>query len=513
MSVYSENNKRIAKNTLLLYIRMLLTMFVNLYASRIVLQTLGVNDFGLYNVVGGIVVMFTFLNGTLSTGTQRFLSFQLGINNKNKLKIVFSTSILLHTLLSLCIILLAETIGLWFLNNKMNIEPERMNAAFWVFQFSIIATVVNIIQVPFMSAIVAHEKMNIYAYMSIYDATMKLLIVFLIPILHYDKLILYAGFILFINITSALFYNFYCRKVYSECRLRFIYDKNIFKEMLSFSGWNIFGCLAVTCQGQGVNILLNIFFGTAVNAARGIAFQVNNFIIQFVNNFQMAVNPQIVKLYASEQKDEMTKLVLNNSKLAAFLLLFIAIPLFIEIEFILHLWLGEYPDYTPIFIRIVLIQSVIQTMTRPIVTVVHATGKLKMVNLTAGVALLMILPISYILLKLGYSPETIFIVNIIPWFFETFFELYWMKKYINFPLSLFYKQVYGKVFPLSIIMYLIPLIFSNIIPLQESIIRLLLISSISLITSSTIIYLWGIDKATRNLIKTKLTKIKQKLNK
>jgi len=360
----SDNNKRIAKNTLLLYFRMLITMLVSLYTSRVVLQTLGISDYGLYNVVGGVVTMFTFINGTLASGTQRFLTFELGANNKEKLHRVFNTAMALHGLLALVLFFLVETIGLWFLYNKMNIEAGRMDAAFWVFQFSCITMLINVIQVPYMSSLISHEKMDIYAYMSIFDVVMKLLIVFLIQVVDYDKLIL--------NCISALIYNIYCRKLFDECKISRAFDKKIFREMMNFSGWNIFGCASVTFQGQGVNILLNMFFGTVVNAARGIAFQVNGIVMQFVNNFQMAVNPQIVKHYAAGETNQMIKLSTVNSKLAAFLLLFILVPLFIEIDFVLHVWLGEYPAYAPIFLRIILIQSVIQTMTRPVVMMIHA---------------------------------------------------------------------------------------------------------------------------------------------
>lgn len=291
----SDNNKRIAKNTLLLYFRMLITMLVSLYTSRVVLQTLGISDYGLYNVVGGVVTMFTFINGTLATGTQRFLTFELGANNKEKLHKVFNTAMALHELLALVLFLLVETVGLWFLYNKMNIEPGRMDAAFWVFQFSCITMLINVIQVPYISSIISHEKMDIYAYMSIFDVVMKLLIVFLIQVVDYDKLILYGFLYLIVNCISALIYNVYCRRLFEECKISRVFDKKIFKEMMNFSGWNIFGCASVTFQGEGVNILLNMFFGTVVNAARGIAFQVNAIVVQFVGNFQMAVNPQIVK--------------------------------------------------------------------------------------------------------------------------------------------------------------------------------------------------------------------------
>ena len=502
MSDISSNNKRIAKNTLFMYFRMLVTMAVGLYASRVVLATLGASDYGLYNVVGGIVVVLASINGTLATGTQRFLSFALGENDEHKLKTVFSTAVLLHLLFAAIFLVVAESAGLWFLNAKMNIPEGRDVAAFWVYQFSIIATVISIIQVPYMSAIIAHEKLGVYAYMSIYDAVAKLLIVYLIQIAHYDKLIFYAGLICAVGATSALLYNLYCRYKFEECKLHPKMDKGVFKDMATFSGWNIFGCVAFPLQTQGLNILLNIFFGTIVNAARGIAVQLNNIIIQFVNNFQTAVNPQIVKLYAAGKKEEMIHLVINNSKFAGFLYLFIAVPLFVEIEFVLDIWLGEYPEYTIPFVRIILIQSLIQTLTRPVVMVVHAVGKMKGPNLSAGIALLLAVPLTYVLLKAGLDPVSVFAINLIPWILETFFELYFENKYIGFPIWGFYKKVYLVVFPIALLLLAVPYVVHIYLPF-DGWGRFLVVGAVSVITSAVIIYYLGLSKHLREMIKGK----------
>jgi len=498
MDQTTENNKRIAKNTSLLYIRMLVTMCIGLYTSRVVLQTLGISDFGLYNVVGGIVAMFSFLNGNLAGGTQRFLSFELGTGNKQKLRKTFSTALILHIILALIILILAETLGLWFVYHKMNIGADRMNAALWVYQCSVLASMVSVIQVPFMSSLIAHEKMNIYAYMSIYDAGMKLLIVYFIQVIDYDKLILYAALILIVNVSAAIIYNKYCSIHYEECRFRFVFEKSLFKEMLSFSGWNVIGTFASACNGQGVNILLNMFFGTIVNAARGIAFQVNNILLQFVNNFQTAVNPQIVKYYANGQIVQMSRLVINNAKFAAFLLLIIAIPIFIEIEYVLRLWLGEYPKYAPLFLRIILIHSVISSMTRPLVAMVHASGKVKMVSLTSGICLLIALPVNYLFLKLGYPPEFVFIVNIIPTILEQFFETYWMRRYIGFSMKSFYLKVYCSVFPLSLILFIPPYIISSYIENDTS--RFFTVGFTSIATSCIGIYFLGLNSSQRDSV-------------
>lgn len=490
----------------MLYVRMLFTLAVGLYTSRVVLQVLGVSDFGLYNVVGGIVTIFTFLNGTLTTGTQRFLSYAIGEGNKDKLKKVFDTSVILHAVVSVAILILAETVGLYLLNYKMQIPAGRETAAFWVFQLSIFATVLNVMQVPYRASLVAHERMDIFAYVGIYETVMKLAIVYVLLITGFDKLIMYAFLIMAVHATAILYNIVYCRKRFEECTYNFTMDKKIFGEIARFSGWNIFGCGAVSMQGQGVNILLNMFFGTVVNAARGIAFQVNNIVMQFVNNFQTAVNPQIVKLYAAGETKEMIKLVINNSKFAAYLLLFIAVPVSIELEYLLEIWLGEYPDYTPIFLRIVLFQSLVQTMTRPVVMVVHAVGKMKMVNLTAGGSLLLILPISYMLMKLGCEPITIFAVNVIPWFFETFFELYYENKYCGFPIWEYYKEVYGRVFPLAVLMLLIPGLLHYFIP-ADGFIRFFVVGFVSVMSSSLIILYLGINRSLRLKIFNKAKQI------
>ena len=501
----SANNKRIAKNTLFMYFRMLLTLVVGLYTSRVVLQTLGISDYGLYNVVGGIITLFTFINGTLATGTQRFLSFALGEQNFDKMKSVFSTTMVLHALFSLIIVVIAEVVGLWLLYNKMQIPEGRMEAALWVFQFSIFSTMAKMIEVPYMATLIAHEKMDIYAYISIYDVVMKLLIVYVIQIIGYDKLIFYAFLLFVVSISSVLIFLSYCRAKYNETRSIVGFNKSTFKEIASFSSWNIFGCGAVALQGQGVNVLLNMFFGTVINAARGIAFQVNGYIMQFVQNVQVAVNPQIVKLYASGDIENMQRLIINNSKFVGYLILLIVVPVYLEIHTILKLWLGHYPDYAPVFLRIVLIQSVIQTISKPLVTGIHAVGKMKGVNLTAGMVLLSILPVSYTFLKLGASPVTIFWVNTIPWLIHTFIELYWLRKYISFPVTGFLREVYGRIIPIGILMTIIPLAIKINIHFSEYINAIIVVVS-SLLCSVLIIGYLGITRDQRIKVMLYITK-------
>lgn len=491
-----STNKRIAKNTLLLYGRMLLTMAIGLYTSRVVLAELGISDYGLYSVVGGIVTMFTFINGSLNAGTQRFLTFELGRGDIFQLKKIFSTAIVVYTFLALIILFLAETIGLWFLLNKMNFEPGRLNAAIWVYQFSIIACMVSIIQVPFMATLVAHEKFDMYAYMSIYDAVMKLAIVFLLTFAPFDKLIFYAFLILLVSTSSAFIYNWYCRKHFDECQFSWRFDKSVFKRMFSFSAWDVVGSLAVLGQMQGVNVLINLFCGTIVNAAYGIATTVNNIINTFAANIIIVASPQIVKSYAQKHLDEMFSLVINTAKMSSYLLLVIGIPVFVEIEFLLKVWLGEYPSYAPLFLRIILVQSWVKTLGEPTIKALHAIGNIKFLNIIVGVILLLILPISYFLMRFGYPPEIVLGANIILWAVTIPIRLMLLRRYCGFPVMTYIKDVVALGLIIAAICFVVPYIV-HVLYGYESWVQLLLVCFVSVITSSFVVLFIGFSKSQR----------------
>jgi len=397
----SENNKRIAKNTLFLYFRMLLTMGVSLYTARVVLATLGVADYGIYVVVGGMVAMLGFLKDSLTSGTQRFLTFELGKNDLIKLKNTFAAALNIHIFLAIVIFILGETIGLWFLTHKINIPAGREYAAMWVYQFSILTMFFSIIQVPYNASIIAHERMNVYAYVSIMDVLLKLLIVYFLSVSGHDKLITYAVLIFMVSVIILIIYQIYCRKQFGECRFGLFYDKSLYASILSFSGWNMMGNGAVIGATQGVDILLNMFLGTAVNAARGLAVQVNNAITAFVNNFQTAVNPQIVKLYAGEKIDELQDLLFQNSKFSFCIMWILSLPVFLKLDTILNIWLVEVPEYTSLFCRLMLLQSMVYCLQRPLVMACHAVGKMRTFQLTTTPDLLLILPLSYLSLKWG----------------------------------------------------------------------------------------------------------------
>lgn len=507
MSTTEDNNKRIAKNTAYLYIRMFVTMIVALYTSRVILRVLGASDYGLYSVVGGIVTMFSMISGTLASGTQRFLTYAMGENDFLKMKTTFSIALGLHFFVSIIVLVLAETIGLWFLNTQMSIPEGREVAAFWVYQFSIVAFIVNLIQVPFMSCIIAHERMNMYAYMSIYDTVMKLFVVLLLQYIETDKLILYAALILFVNLTSVLIYNLYCRHYFKECTWKVLWEKQLARQIISYSGWNIFGSATGFANGQGVNILLNIFCGTVVNAARGITMTVNTFVTQFVSNFQTAVNPQLVKLFAAKEYDKMYRLTVNSCRINGYLFLLLAIPAGIEIRFLLSLWLSDYPMYTESFIQIIFIQSLLFSLDRPLITHIHASGKVKWPNLTGGLALLLVLPISYVLLKLGYSPISVAWANSLIWIFDTINSIYWPHKYTGIPYKLILKDIYGNVFLGGAVMLLVPYFIST--TMEEGFLRFLIVGVVSLITSFTVIYYWGMTPGMKSLLLSKFKFIKK----
>lgn len=499
----SDNNKRIAKNTLALYVRMFLMLGIGLYTSRVVLDVLGASDFGVYNVVCGVVTMFTFINGTLATGTQRFLNFSMGSGEEEKMKKTFSTAFLLHLFLMLLVVVFIETAGLWFLNNKLVIPVDKMDDAFWIFQFSVVVCALQITQVPYTACIIAHERMKIYAYIGILDVVMKLIVVFLLLWADFNKLILYGLLLMFVQVIDIMVYRIYCIRNFKESHFCMQFDKKEAKEMLVFSGWNIMGCMAVTLNGQGINILLNTFFGPIVNAARAISMQVNSVVTQFVGNFQTAVNPQIVKLYAQEEKDEMYHLICNNAKYAAYMMMILIIPLVTEMDYILHLWLGRnIPDFTVVFTQIILFQSLISTISRPLVTGIHAIGKMKVPNLVDGTVLLMIVPVSYLLLYMGFTVVHVYLACLIPWLFELCFCIYFVNKHLNSSICDFINKVLLKVILMFISASLCSLAIHWLMPYGFP--RVLAVVTIGELWIIGIIYKFGLGENMKSLIKSKV---------
>lgn len=403
-------NKRIAKNTIFLYIRMILVMVVSLYTSRVILATLGASDYGIYNVVGGVVTIMVFLGGALGASTSRFLTYDLGLGDQKKLNKTFSAALNLHIAVAILVVIFGETIGLWLLYNKLVIPDGRMTAAFWVLQASIVTTAFNFTQVPYSASIISHEKMSIYAYLGLYDAAVKLLIAFLIGVTSYDKLIVYAFLLMLNAIIVFSFYRFYTRKRYAECRFRLVKGGSLYKRLLGYMGWELFGGVASVSQGQGISIVLNMFFGPIVNAARGITQQISSAVTQFVTNFLLASRPQVIKYCAEKKYEDMYSLTFRTAKFAYLLMLAMVMPLCFEIDFILHIWLGDnVPDYTNIFSIIVLITGLVSSLHTASLMPYHAIGKLGTGNVIGGTLMFLSLPLAYVLFKMGFEPYWAFI--------------------------------------------------------------------------------------------------------
>lgn len=407
------SNKTIAKNTIFLYARMLLVMVVSLYTSRVILQTLGVEDFGIYNVVGGIVTTLSFLTGCISSGTTRFFAFYIGKGDKAELNTYYKISVSCYIILSAIILVLAETVGLWFLNTQMNISPDRMTAANWVYQCSILSFILSMFTVPHQSMIVSHENMTVYAYVGIAEVVAKLLIVYCLLIGNIDKLILYSVLNSLVTLLLLLFYIQYSHRKYEECRYQLYFNWQKIKGFLSYSTWILFGALSNIFKDQAINILLNIYFGVAINAARGVAYQINRAVVQFVHNFYMAVRPQITKRYAAGEIQSMYSLVFTSSRLCYYLVFILSVPLLLQMPLVLKLWLHDVPDHTVLFARLVLIHALIESLAYPLDTSITATGNIKRFQIFTGGILLFNLPISYIVIKLGAPAEATMCVMIL----------------------------------------------------------------------------------------------------
>ncbi len=438
-----QNNKRIAKNTLLLYFRMFFIMAATLYTSRILLKQLGVTDYGIYNVVGSVVAMVGLISGAMSTSTQRFFSFELGKKTANQLNKVFNISIYIYALIGIVILILAETVGIWFLKKHLIIPESRISAAFWCYQFSVLSFIFSLAASPFNAMIIAHEKMNIYAYVSVLEAVLKLAIVFVLSISDMDNLILYGFLYMVMSFIVSITYAIYCKKKYIECRFLLYKDLPMMKEMLSYSGWNLFGAVSTLVKGQGLNVLLNMFFNPVVNAARGIAYQINATITQFFQNFYTAFRPQIIKYYAHGENEKMFNLVFSSSRCSFYLMLIVSLPIILETPFIINMWLGQVPEYVVSFTRIIIAISTVDAMASPIMTAAQATGKIRLYQVIVGSLTIANLPISYALLSLGYSPISVFNVSLVISVTNMFVRLFILKRLIVFSIFSYLTKVLG----------------------------------------------------------------------
>lgn len=504
MSTQSNNSKRIAKNTIALYIRTLITMAVGLYTSRVVLNVLGVEDYGVYNVVGGVVSMFSIVTASLSQAISRYLTYELGKGSQNRLQAIFSTSVNIQLIMSLVVVLLLECIGIWFLNTRMNIDSSRMYAANWVFQFAILTFVINLISVPYNAAIIAHERMKAFAYVSILEAVMKLVIVGGLLISSIDKLITYAFLQLTVSIVIRLVYGSYCKRHFEECHYSFIIDKKLLKDMFGFAGWNSVSAIAWVFNTQGINIISNLFFGVVVNAARGVATQVEGIVKGFVLNFTTAVKPQIIKSYSSGDKEYLFKLLCSSTKYSYYLMLVFFVPFLFEADIILKIWLKKYPDYAPLFLKLTFAFTLVSLLGDLLYTNVLAIGKLKKYMISETIITGLVFPLSYLFFYLEYSPAIPYVLFTIAYCILIFVRLVFLKHEDNFPIRTFLLKVLCPVTITTIVACAIPYAIKIFI-LQDNSIFFSLIDIVICVVSVFIsICVVGISKTERNFLNEKI---------
>lgn len=496
-------NKTIFKNTLYLYLRMIITMLVSFYTSRVLLDVLGENDYGLYNVVGGVVVIIAFINKAMSTSSLRYITFEIGKKDFKRLKIVLNSSLHVHGIISLIILVIGETIGLWFFYNVLNISPERYYAAFWVYQFSLLSTVISILNVPYLTLIIANEKLNFYSLVSIIEVLLKLIFVFVIANTAIDKLVLFSFLMFFSTLIVFFIYKIYCNRQYKESKFLFQINKPTIISMLKFASWNLFGNLASVTYTQGLNVILNIFYGTAINAARGIAVQVQSAVAQFVGNFQTSLNPQITKSFAKKDLNDMYYLLFKSSKYSFLLLFIIVVPIIFRTEQLLSIWLKTIPDNTIVFVRIILIITLIDTLANPIMTSVAATGKVKYYQIIVGSVLLLILPFSFLSLKMGYRPESVFYIHLFFSVIAQCIRLFFINKLIKLSIRMYLKEV---IYPIvivsmsSFIIYLFHTVF------HKDLFGLLFFGLCTMLIISFFIYSFALNLKERVFIKNLIKK-------
>ena len=505
----NSNNKRIAKNTIMLYMRMFVMMAVGLFTSRIILDALGASDYGIYNVVGGLVTMFSVLTGAMSVATSRFLTFALGIGNKEQLRRTFVTAVNIHLLISIAMIVIAEVAGIWFLNNKLNIPADRMDAANIVLQFSIATFVINLINVPYSSSIISHEKMGIYAYFTLYDVLVKLVIVYALYVTPTDRLVIYALLLCLANLTTQIIYWVYCKRKFEECRYSFCIDKELLKKMFGFIGWAFWGNAAVVAKDQGMTLLLNIFCGTIVNAAQGVANQVNATVTRFVSNFMTAVNPQITKQYASGDYESMNKLIIRSTKFSAFLMLLLIIPIIVNIKDLLGIWLVEVPVHTSSFVSLILFYSFVDCFTGGLITGILANGKIKKYEIALTITYAANIVFAYLALKYGMQPETLYVLMIVFKFIVLLIQLWLGKDMFALPLGAYVRSMMRYVLP--ILALGIILIFVPWHSIDSMILRMALSVCVVEFLLISVMLMMGLEKSERAFLYSKIQQITDKI--
>lgn len=506
----AENSKRVAKNSIILYMRMFFLMIIGFYTSRVILKSLGVVDFGIYNVVGGVVALFSVISKSLSSACSRFLNFEMGKGDKNSLKIVFSSSLTIQIFIAIIIFILCEIFGVWFLNYKMVIPPDRLYASNWVLQFSIITFCSNLIMIPYNAAIIAHEEMRTFAFVSIYDGVTKLVIAFLVSFSPIDRLIFYSVLLCLLQLSVQYIYISYSKKHYEECRYVYIYNKSVWKELVSYSGWNFIGAASGILRNQGGNILVNLFYGPTLNASRAVSNQVLHAVNGFVSSFMIAVRPQITQSYASGNKTYMMRLIYKSSKFSYYMLFLICLPVILNIESILSLWLPQIPDRAFAFVRLTLVFTMIESISEPLITAQLATGRIKNYQLIVGGIQLLNLPISYFIFKFyTVEAETFLIVAICLSLCCLVARLLLLKNMIRLDIKHFIKNVILKIFTVSVLSSMIPVYLQ--FSLEQSNYNMVINILSCLLISSTIILYVGCNKSERHWIVNKINILYNKI--
>ena len=498
-----DKSSRIAKNTLALYIRSFTILLISLYTSRVILRTLGVVDYGIYNVVGGVISMLGFLNSSMQSAFQRYYNYELGKGHPKAVKELFGASLAVQLILICLIVVVAETVGLWLLNSKLSIPDERMYAAQWVYQVCIISFCLTTFSSPFGAIITAYERMHVYAVISVVDAILRLIIVFALSLFTYDKLIVYSILLLCIGFLNLFAYWIYSAFKIPEASLKFNWNIGHIKKLTSFSGWTIAGTLAYTLKSQGINILLNIFFGPIVNAARGIAYQILGAVNQFISSFQTAFRPQLTQSYASGEYEYMRKLYYSGSKFSYYLIFTISLPILLETGSILHYWLGEnVPEYTVAFTRIILLTAFVSAFANPTTGIVYATGKIKWFSIWVSTLNLLIVPIAYLFLRLGYGPLSAMIVSLILTIIVQIARLYYASKIADLNISEYMQKVVLPICLYSCATLALPVVSFKI--MEPGYLRLFTICVLTVLTSSCSVLLFGLERYEKDLIYKKL---------
>jgi len=505
-----SDNSRLTKNTLFLYIRMLVVMAISLYTSRIVLKNLGISDYGLYNVVGSIAAMFTFLNTAMNSSTQRYLSLAVGRNDAQQLHKIFNVSIVIHAIIGIVIVLACEIFGSWFIYHKMVIPEGREMAVLWTFQLSLLAAFITIIMVPYDALVISRERMSAFAYISIFDVLFKLFVAYVISVVSFDRLVFYAILIVLSQLIVALIYGTYCKRHFQECSFKFYRFDSLYKEMTVFASWGLLGHISYIINTAAQNMMLNVFFSPVINAARGVALSVSNAVGSFSFNFQTAVSPQITKSYAVGNNDRLFALIFNSSRFSLYLLWLFSLPIMLCMKEILNIWLVEVPDYTTIFLALVLIFNLMESGANPLNMAIRAKGKIKFPELVGGIILIMNFPLSYIALSLGYGPQSVFVIMIICGMACQINRIYFASKYLQLSVSDYMIKVVTHPLFVLLVSAIAPYVFSRHCQIETPLLYIIAVTAVSVLSVLLSVYYLGLDKVERlyviSVIKSRLSR-------